>query len=254
MQNMRLVHTNPLLPQLKCLGETKNSERKEGSSCNRCRTNGIKCVFPQPATTKGSKRRRSTRTSRPPKSSSSKSSSPATMISTAPSPQLQTGVIHEATRDDLAHSMTGNTKPLFERTAGHFTGLGSGENVKQMNMTRTQSAGSEDQYSYLQDNGTVPIHHFDFNLSMLSTTDDSHGFDFLSDSFNEWPLEYDLSGGHVYSKLQARPFADDQRMHILIPTPRELQRRRFPAGFSFDIFWRILLFDADGKLGCGFAN
>ena len=213
---MRNIRTNLLLPQLKCLGETKSSDRKEGSSCDRCRTNGIKCVFPQPSSTKGSRRRRSTHTSRPSKSSSSTPSSPATMTSTAPSPQLQTGMTREVSTDSLAYSMTERTRALSDTTMGHFTGPCFGENAKQMNMARTQSAGGEDRYPYLLDNGNVPVHHFDFNLSMLSTTDDSHNFDFLSDSFTEWPLTYGVQGGHFYSKFQAKLFVDDQRMHTLI--------------------------------------
>ena len=132
---------------------------------------------------------------------------------------------HQISRDDLAYSTIGNTKALSDTTTGPFIGLGSGESAKQMDMTGTQSAGGDDRYPYLLDNGNVPMHHFDLNLSMLTSTDDSHSFDFLPDSFTEWPLTYGVQNGHVYSKLQARPIIGDQRMHTLILSQRELQYR-----------------------------
>ncbi len=201
-QNSKTIDTNLLLHQLKCLGENKTSERKDGSSCDRCRKNGIQCVFPQPSPTKGSKRRRSfPATSRTTKIGASTPSS-ATMVSTAtaPSPQHRTAAVLQ---HDMAYSAIGDNKVLSDIPSGPPVGLQPSECVEQLDMTGNQSVGGQDRYPYHMNHGSDPAHQFDFNLSMLSTADDSYDFGFLPDDTNGWPTP--MHGGNVYSKLQARP-------------------------------------------------
>lgn len=255
-QKSKILVTNLLLHQLKCLGEDKTSERKEGSSCDRCRRNGIQCVFPQPSPTKGSKRRRSVHaTSRTSKTDAS-TPSPATMASTAPAPQPRTAMTGEARRDNMAYSTTGDNKALSDKPSGPFIGLGPGKRVKQLNMTETQSIGGQDRYSYPMNNGSDPAHQFDFNLSMLSTADDSHDLGFLPDRTDGWPAPaYGMDDGNVYGKLQAMPHVDHQRMYMLISSHRELQYRRLSSRpFFNDISWRVPQLDLSGILGYGFTT
>ena len=249
--NSKMIDTDlPLLQQLKCLGENKNSERKEGSFCDRCRTNGIKCVFPQPSLAKGSKRRRSTHTiSR----TSKKGASTPSPTSVAPSPQARTSTTYEVVRD-LAFGPTGDNQTTSDTIMEQFTGSGPSEHAKHPNMARTQSLGGHDDYPFLADHGNDPVHQFDFNLSMLSTADDSHSFDFLADDSTEWPaLTYGVHGENVYSKLQARPLA--ALTHTNIDSPhRGLQHRRLShEPFSHNISRGLLQFDVFGNLGDGSA-
>ncbi len=247
----------PLLLQLKCLGDDKTSERKEGSSCNRCRTNGIKCVFPQPSTNKGSKRRRSTQAaSRALKTNTSPTSSPATTAPMASSSLPSTGVTHKIARADFAHSTRQDTKPLSNTTIEQPTNLRSSEHAKQLNFAGTESIGGHDMHSDLMDTGNDPTHQFDFNLSMLYTADDSHGFGFLSGNSNEWSaLPYGVHDSNVYSKLQARPFVDHKCMRMLIPPHRGLQHGRFSNGRFFNgTLWGLLQLNIFGDLGHGSAT
>lgn len=204
-QNSKTIDTNLLLHQLKCLGENKNSERKESGSCDRCRKNGIQCVFPQPSPTKGSKRRRSfAATSRTTKTGASASSA-ATMVSaaTASSPQHRTVMTRAVLQNDMAYSATGDNKVLSDLPSGIPIGLQPSERVEQLDMTGTQSVGGQDRYPCYMNQGSDPTHQYDFNLSMLSTADDSYDFGFLPNDTNGWPTP--VHGGNVYSMSHAMP-------------------------------------------------
>jgi hypothetical protein len=107
-------------------------------------------------------------------------------------------------QNDMAYSTTGDNKVLSDIPSGPPVGLQPSERVEQLDMTGNQSVGGQDRYPYHMNHGSDPAHQFDFNLSMLSTADDSYDFGFLPDDTNGWPTPMH-GGGNVYSKLQARP-------------------------------------------------
>ena len=147
--------------------------------------------------------------------------------------------------------MTGADRTLSEKPMG-FTGLGPGERANQLDYTGTQSGSGHDRYHDHLNNGNDLAHQFDFNLSMLSTADDSPDFGFLPDNPNEWPtLPYGLQGGNVYSQLQANPI-DHVLVHMLMLSHRELQPKPLSnIPFYNNISSGLLHFDVCGILGNG---
>ena len=139
------------------------------------------------------------------------------MLSTASSPHSPAGTTREVVRDDLASRTMRDNGALSDQTMRPFTNFDAEEPAKQLNSTRIQSPNGRNGNSHIVHNGNDLASQFDFNLSMLSTADDSHNFGFLPDNPDRWPaLTYGVHGGNVYSKLEARPAVDHRLLHMLI--------------------------------------
>ncbi|KAL8708611.1 MAG: hypothetical protein Q9220_006547 [cf. Caloplaca sp. 1 TL-2023] len=163
---------------LKCIGENNSSgDRKKTGSCDRCRSKGIECVFPEPSPAKGSKRRRSSQSSKDTQKSRGTSYSSSTSVSTAastPPPldkaggalSIKTG-LHEMKQTSGSVPMDGVVNFDLGNVNNEFMDL--------LDMVNPDTGPDENRH-----------HQFDF-ASLGSLPDDFLGFDFDSDSADKWP-------------------------------------------------------------------
>ena len=166
-------------------------------------------MFPEPSSNKGSKRRRSTQiNSRTSNSTTSTPSSPAAPVPKTLPPQVRTGMNHEVVRGGRLPRTYSDSETLSDEAMQSIVGFEPERRAQQPNTIGTQSLGGHIENTQYSNNRNDLTHQFDFNLSMLSTADDSHHFDYSPNNSNEWSaVTYGLHDANVYSKLRARPFS-----------------------------------------------
>ncbi|KAL8921690.1 MAG: hypothetical protein Q9208_005619 [Pyrenodesmia sp. 3 TL-2023] len=164
--------------QLRCVGENNsNGDRKKSGTCDRCRSKGIECVFPEPSPAKGSKRRRSSQSSKDrhkSRGTSYSSSMSSTSVSTAastPPPMDKPGAMAINTSLSDGKPLSGSV-PMDGVV--NFDLGGHNEFMDLLDMVNSDPSADENRA------------HFDFS-SLGPLPDDFLGFDFDSDAADKWP-------------------------------------------------------------------
>ncbi|KAI4217468.1 MAG: hypothetical protein LQ351_000063 [Letrouitia transgressa] len=173
--------SNMLRALLKCIGENNSSgDRKKAGSCDRCRSKGIECVFPEPSPAKGSKRRRSSQSSKDTNKSRGTSYSSSTSVSTAastPPPIEKPGSITIKTSNAKEIKSASGSVPM-DGIVNFDLGVNN-EFMDLLDMVNSDAGADENR---------AP---FDFS-SLGPLPDEFLGFDFDSDAADKWPA---LTGG-----------------------------------------------------------
>ncbi|KAL8950138.1 MAG: hypothetical protein Q9222_003815 [Ikaeria aurantiellina] len=163
---------------LKCIGENNSSgDRKKTGSCDRCRSKGIECVFPEPSPAKGSKRRRSSQSSKDTQKSRGTSYSSSTSVSTAAStpPPLDKAGGALSVKTGLNEIKQASGSVPMDGVVNFDLGNVNNEFMDLLDMVNPDTGPDENRH-----------HQFDF-ASLGSLPDDFLGFDFDSDSADKWP-------------------------------------------------------------------